>query len=110
MYRLSKDTVARFTSLDELRDAWQLKPLNRKPNTEKKIKKVQEDFCKYHKCKACGKPMQWVGGNIMTCCNPSCKGIKKEREDADGNKYVEYLTSYDVLNDHFAEVAENIFN
>ena len=108
-YRLSKDTVARFTSLDELREAWQLKPLNKKPNNEKKLKKVREDFCSHHKCKACGKPMQWVGGDIMTCCNPKCKGIKKEREDQDGNKYVEYLTSYDILNDHYAEVAEHIF-
>ena len=109
-YRLSKDTMARFTSMDELREAWQLKPLNKKTNNEKKLKKIQEDFCSHHKCRACGKPMQWIGGNIMTCCNPSCEGIKKEREDADGNKYVEYLTSYDVLNDHFAEVAENIFD
>ena len=109
MFRLSKDTTAHFTSLDELREAWQLKPLNKKPNNEKKLKKVQEDFCSHHRCRACGKPMTWMGGSIMTCTNKKCKGIKREREDSEGNKYVEYLTSYDLLNNHFAQVAENIF-
>ena len=109
MQRLSKGTIAQFSSLDELREAWQLKPVNKKPNNENKLKKVREDFCSHHKCKACGKPMAWVGGNLMTCVNPQCKGIKREREDSEGNKYIEYLTSYNILNDHFAEVAENIF-
>ena len=110
MYRLSKDTISRFESLTDLREVWKLKPLNKKPNSENKLKKVRDDFCSHHKCRACGKPMTWIGGNIMTCCNPSCKGIKREREDSDGNKYAEYITSYDVLNEHFAEVAENIFS
>ena len=109
-YRLSKDTMCRFTSMDELREAWQLKPLTtKKPNNEKRLKKVQEDFCSHHKCRACGKPMTWIGGDIMTCCNPQCRGIKVERTDEDGNKIINYITSYNLLSDHYAEIAETIF-
>ena len=110
-YRLSKDTMCRFTSMDELREAWQLKPLTtKKPNNEKRLKKVQEDFKSHHKCRACGKPMDLVQGtNIFTCCNPQCKGIKIEKEDSEGNKYVEYITSYDILNSHYAEIANTLF-
>ena len=32
--------------------------------------------------------MTFIGGHIMTCTNPDCKGIKVEREDKDGNKIV----------------------
>ncbi len=109
-YRLSKDTMCRFTSMDELREAWQLKPLTtKKPNNEKRLKKIQEDFCSHHKCRACGKSMTWIGGDIMTCCNPQCRGIKVERTDEDGNKIINYITSYNLLSDHYAEIAETIF-
>lgn len=110
-YRLSKDTIARFTSMEELREAWQLKPLpTKKPNNAKRLKKVQDDFKAHHKCRACGKPMDLVQGtNIFTCCNPQCKGIKIEKEDSEGNKYVEYITSYDILNNHYAEIANTLF-
>jgi len=109
-YRLSKDTIARFTSMDELREAWQLKPLpSKKPNNAKRLKKVQDDFKSHHKCRACGKPMEWLGGNMMACTNPSCKGIKIEKTDQEGNKYIEYITSYNLLNNHYSEIAETLF-
>lgn len=109
-YRLSKDTIARFTSMDELREAWQLKPLSsKKPNNAKRLKKVQDDFKSHHKCKACGKPMEWLGGNMMTCTNPNCRGIKIEKIDQEGNKYIEYITSYNLLNTHYSEIAETLF-
>ena len=110
-YRLSKDTIARFTSMEELREAWQLKPLpTKKPNNAKRLKKVQDDFKAHHKCRACGKPMDWMGGNMMTCTNPACKGIKIEKTDQEGNKYVEYITSYNLLSDHYAEIAATLFS
>ena len=46
----------------------------------------------------------------MTCLNPLCKGIKITREDEDGNKIVTYMTSYDLLDNKGAEIAENIFS
>ena len=110
-YRLSKDTIARFTNMEELRKAWQLKPLpSKKPNNEKRLKKVQEDFLSHHKCRACGKPMQYIPhSNFCVCANPACKGIKIEKTDQEGNKYVEYITSYNLLSDHYAEIAETLF-
>lgn len=110
-YRLSKDTIARFTSMEELRKAWQLNPLTtKKPNNAKRLKKVQEDFKSHHKCKACGSPMEWITGSVMTCTNPQCKGIKVERVDDDGNKIISYITSYNLLSDHYAEIAETLFS
>ena len=110
-YRLSKDTMCRFTSMGELREAWQLKPLTKKKsNNDNRLKKMQEDFKSHHKCRACGRPMDWIRDtNIFTCNNPNCKGIKHEYEDSEGNKYVEYYTSYDVLNNHYAEIAKSLF-
>ena len=46
----------------------------------------------------------------MSCVNEKCKGIKMEREDADGNKIVSYIISYDLLDDTGAEIAQNIFS
>lgn len=108
-YRLSKDTTACYFSFEEMRKAYGDKPIKKKPNNAKKLEEVQNKFKSYHKCRACGKFMDWIGGNLMSCTNPQCRGIKVEREDNEGNKIVEYITSYDILNDHFAEVAENIF-
>ena len=54
--------------------------------------------------------MTWVSGSVMTCTNEKCKGIKVEREGADGQKIVSYVVSYDLLDDLGSEIAENIFS
>lgn len=107
-YRLSRGVTAHYSSLEELREAYGLKPFVKRTNDANKLQKQQEVFCGKHKCKACGKPMVWTGGNVMTCQNPACKGIKVERETPEG-KIVSYVTSYDLLDDIGAEIAGNIF-
>lgn len=108
-FRLSKGVTEHYTSLEELREGFGLKKISKQTKDKEKLSKQREQFCKFYKCKACGTPMTWIGGSIMCCTNESCKGIKNERTDADGNVMVTYTTSYQLLDDHFADVANNIF-
>ena len=108
-FRKSKGVTEHYTSLEELGKAYNCKPNIKRTKDDEKLKKQQENFCKHYRCKACGEPMYYVGGSIMTCCNEKCKGIKVERKDADGNTIVNYMVSYELLDDHFSEVASNIF-
>ena len=110
-YRMSKGTTEHYTSLEELRTAWGKAPYKKRTKDEDKLEKQQKNFCKRHLCKACGLPMVWIGGNMMACQNEKCKGIPLEKKDADGNVIQTiYLTSYDLLDDKGAEIANNIFD
>ena len=75
-YRMSKGTTEHFTSLEEMRTAWGMKPVTKKTSDKKKLKEQQERFLSKHKCKACGTPMTYIHGNVMACKNPECKGIE----------------------------------
>ena len=108
--RLGRNVKEYYTSLEDMREAWGLPPVTKKTSDEKKLKGQQEKFVNKHRCKSCGEPMTWVGGNQMTCMNERCKGIKVEREDKKGNKIVSYITSYDLLDDVGAEIASAIFS
>lgn len=108
-YRLSKGTTEHYTSLEELRAAWGKKPFVKRTKDEAKLKSQREKFCNKHLCKACKQPMEYVGGNVMTCTNPECKGVKIEHKDKEGNVYYTYMTSYDLLRPLGAEIASNIF-
>lgn len=109
-YRMSKGTTEHYTSLEDLRISFGLKPVTKKTRDDEKLKKQQESFVKKHRCKACGMPMTYMNGNVMTCQNPKCKGIEIKRLDKEGNEVTSYITSYDILDDKGAEIANNIFN
>lgn len=109
-YRMSKGTTEHFTSLEEMRTAWGMKPVTKKTSDKKKLKEQQERFLSKHKCKACGTPMTYIHGNVMACKNPGCKGIEIKREDKDGNEMVSYINSFCTLDDLGAEIASNIFS
>lgn len=108
-YIMSKGTIGHYTSFTDLRAAFDLKEVSYQTKDAQKLKSQRENFCNKHKCRACGYPMTYSGGNIMTCTNPSCKGIKHEKTDSEGNVIVTYSTSYDILNDKYANIAQNIF-
>lgn len=109
-YRASKGTTEHYTSMEEMRAAWGLKPFTKRTSDKKKLKEQREKFLNKHKCKACGLPMTYVHGNIMACNNPDCKGIEIKREDKEGNEFVTYINSFCTLDDIGAEIAANIFN
>ena len=106
-YRLSKDTTEHYTSLQELRAAWGCKE---KVKDAVKMKGLQDKFCEKYKCPACDMPMGYIGGGLMTCVNDKCKGIRNEREDKEGNKYVTYDVSYKYVKDYDSSYAEYIFS
>ena len=108
-FRMGRNTTEHYTSLEEMGKAWGCKPVTKQTKDKEKLQKQREKFCGFHKCKACGEPMTYIGGSIMACTNEKCKGIKLEKKDAEGNASSVYLTSYELLDDHFAEIAENIF-
>ena len=110
-YRKAKGVKEQYNSLEELRAAWNCKPLGKKrTKDEDKLAAQREAFCSHHKCRGCGQPMTYVGAGAMACVNPACKGIKVERTLADGTKIVNYEVSYDVLDSKYVEIAENLFD
>ena len=108
--RLGGGFTEHYSSFEEMCNAYGCKPVIKKTKDANKLASQQEKFCARHKCKACGNPMSWVGGNQMACTNEKCKGIKVEREDKEGNKIVSYVVSYELLDSLGAEIANNIFS
>nr|DAZ58788.1 MAG TPA: NAD-dependent DNA ligase C4 zinc finger domain [Caudoviricetes sp.] len=109
-YRMSKGTTEHYTSFKDLRESWGLPKITNKTRDTKKLKKQQESFLSKHICRACGNPLTYTGGNIMTCTNPDCKGIKIEREDKEGNVITSYITSVHLLDSVGEKIAHNIFS
>lgn len=109
-YRLSSGITEHYTSFSDLREAWGMKPIIKKTNDKAKLAEQQKVFINKHKCKACGVPMTYTGGNIMVCKNPKCKGIEIKREDKEGNTITSYINSCEILGEKGAEIANNIFN
>lgn len=108
-----KGTSPVYTSFEDIREkVWGLPPLRKKNKDPEALKEQQEYFCgkKFNRCRACGQPMTYMGGNIMACTNENCKGIKIERKDEEGNTKVSYVTSYRLLNDFDAMKANNMFS
>lgn len=109
-FRLSRGVTEHYTSLEELRTAYGLKPVIKQTKDEDKLKKQRDNFCSHYRCRSCGSQMTYVGSSVMACTNEKCRGIKHERKDADDNTIVTYSVSYELLDDHFSEVAENLFS
>ena len=103
-----KNGEIHYSSFQELAEAMGLKKPIQK--NKKKIEYQQDKFNNKHKCKACGQPLTFVGGNIVTCTNPKCKGIKNIKKLDDGTEVVTYLTSYELLDNIGENIANRIFN
>lgn len=110
-FRLAKGVKEQYNSIEELCAAWGTKSRGKKRTKDvAKLQAQRDNFRSYHKCKACGQPMEYVGAGAMACKNPSCKGIKVERTGKDGNVITTYEVSYEMLESKYAEIAENIFD
>jgi ssDNA-binding Zn-finger/Zn-ribbon topoisomerase 1 len=111
-YRKAKGVKEQYNSLEELRAAWGCRELGKRRTKDlDKLEAQRIAFRDHHKCKACGLPMEYVmGSGVMTCKNPNCRGIKVERTGNDGQTIVSYEVAYDVLEDRFRDIAENIFD
>lgn len=110
-FRMGKNTKEHYTSFEEMGKAWGAKPKSKKTKNEKVLKEQQEKLCAKYRCDACGEPMTYIGGSMMTCTNENCKGIKDEKRDDEGKIVsVEYLVSYKFLRPRDKSFAENIFS
>jgi hypothetical protein len=102
-----------YGSFAELAKAMGFKPVRKVTKDKEKLATQRDKFMARHKCRGCGSPMVWVPGtNIMTCTNDNCRGVKITRAGKDDSDEVKtfYETSYDVLDDLGAVIAENIFD
>lgn len=108
-FRMGRNTTEHYTSFQDVAKAFGCRPVKKKTDDKKKLEKQQEVFNGKHRCRACGLPMTYIGGNQMACTNDKCKGIKIEREDKEGNKIISYVVSYELLDDKGSEIANNIF-
>lgn len=107
---LGKNVTGHWTSFTDLAKDFGCKPVTMKSNNKSKLESQQKKFANRHICKACGRPMTYLNGsNIMVCQNPQCLGIKVEKTDSTGNTTVTYLTSYDLLDEKGAEIANKIY-
>ena len=103
--------VKTFTSFEELRPEFGLKPIRFQTKDKKKLESQRENFESKHVCPACKQKMKFIlGTNIMTCMNPECKGIKREIVDPDTEeKRVSYITPSHQVDERSAVIAQNIF-
>lgn len=109
--RVNNRGEACYFSFEELATAFNCKPVSKVTKDKEKLAGQQKRFVSKHRCKACGEPMTWINGtSAMACTNPSCKGIKITKENEDGTKTVNYITSFSLLDDVGFEIAENIFS
>ena len=106
-FRLGHNITEYYTSFEECAKAWGCKS---KKKDEEKMRILQQKFCTKYRCPACGNSMGYVGGDVMTCINDKCKGIKVEREDYEGNKYITYEVSYKYIKDHDISYVKYIFS
>lgn len=100
----------RYFGFSELAEAYGIKPQKKRTKDKKKLEKQRETFLNRHICETCGEKMTQVSYNVMSCCNPKCKGIKKETTDNEGNTRVTYLPSFHLLDEKGADIAYNIFD
>lgn len=98
----------RYFSFSEVAEAFGVKP--KKDNTSpEKLNKLKNDFARRHVCRSCKHPLTWIGGSVMTCTNPECKGIKHVTKNEEGQDKVSYLTSYELLDEKGASIASRIY-
>ena len=111
-FRKAKNVKEYYTSLEDMRVAWGLKPVSKKTSDEKKLEEQRERFTNSNRCKACGHPMTFISdSNIMCCTNETCKGIKHQTiNEKTGETKVWYTPSYKVLDEKGAMIANTILS
>lgn len=109
-FRLGNGVTEHYTSLEELRTAFGLKPVSRKTNNVEKLKAQQEKFL--GTCRVCKQPLVKIANaNVLCCQNPECKGIKMtSKNEEDGTDKVWYIPVTRVLDEKGSRIAENLFD
>lgn len=108
-FRKGKGVTEHYTSLEELRAAWNLKPVVKRTKDEEKLKMQQEKFL--GTCKVCKQPMTLISGSNVLCCqNPECNGIKMKGKNEDGSEKIWYIPVSRILDEQGLEISMNLFD
>ena len=105
--RLAKGITAYYGSLEELAKAYNTSTLKRTKD-QAKLESQREKFL--GKCRVCGEPLSYLGGNVMACQNESCKGFETKTRDEDGNETVVFKPVFKILDEHAETIAYNLFD
>ena len=108
-FRKAKGVTQHYTSLEELRTAFGLKPVLRRTKDADKLKAQQEKFL--GTCKVCKQPMTLISNsNVLACQNPECKGFKMtSKNEEDGTEKIWYIPVTRVLDEKGFQIAMNLF-
>lgn len=107
--RLPKDVSEYYTSFEELRTAWGLKPVIKQTSDKSKLSLQRQKFYERNLCSVCKQPMTYIGGNQLVCKNVACNGYKHEIETDYGEKRIYYTPVFKLLDKKSAEIANNLF-
>ena len=108
-FRKAKGVTEHYTSLEELRIGFGLKPIVKRTKDESKLKTQQEKFL--GTCKVCKQPMSLINGcNVLACKNPECRGIKMTDTNEDGTERVWYIPVSRVLDEKGFQISQNLFD
>ena len=67
----------RYFGFDEIaKELFNLPPYSNDFANKEKKASVKEKFETKNICKTCKQPLTYIGGNILCCANPECKGNK----------------------------------
>ena len=103
-HRPSKNEKAFFTSMEDLRENFNLKPVTKQTHDTEKLDQQRKKFV--GTCKVCHSEMQYVQGtNILICPNTKCKGIVMNV----GTEYEEKKTVTRLLDEKGFEIAQTLF-
>lgn len=108
-FRKDKNCTEHYTSLEELRKGFGLKPVIKRTKDAEKLQSQREKFL--GTCRVCKKTLSIVSGtNILCCQNPECKGLKMTGKSKDGLDKEWYIPVTRVLDERGAEIARNLFD
>ena len=104
-FRKSKGVTEHYTSLEELRAAYGLKPIIKKrPKDEDALKEAREKFLGI--CPICKSPMKYVSSSYSVCGNIDCKGRNIAKKDEEP-RYITVIREFDSKG---KVIAENLFD
>lgn len=104
-FRKDKNCTEYYSSLEELRVAFGLKPIEKKRTKDmEKLQVQREKFLGI--CPVCKSPMKYVSSQYSVCGNTECRGknIAKKGEEP---RYVLSIREFDPKG---VEIASNLFD
>ena len=108
-FRKAKGVTEHYTSLEELREGWNVKPVKKRTSDNEKLKIQREKFL--GTCRVCKQPMTLVGGtNVLCCNNPECRGVKMTGTNEDGTEKVWFVPVSRLLDEKGFEISQNLFD